>query len=100
MAAPAGTTGVIYVVEQGGLVKVVKAGKTQPEPFLDIRSLVRSGGEQGLLSLAFHPRYRQNHLFYVDYTDRNGDTNVDEYTMRGAVAGRPAVGTSGQPNRE
>ena len=46
----------------------------------------RSGGEQGLLSLAFHPRYAQNHLFYVDYTDANGDTRVVEYRSDGTRA--------------
>ena len=53
---------------------------------LDIRSLVRSRNEQGLLSVAFHPKYATNHLFYVDYTDRNGDTRVVEYRSNGTVA--------------
>ena len=41
------------------------------------------GGEQGLLSVAFHPRYASNRRFYVDYTDRNGDTRIVEYRSRG-----------------
>ncbi|MGH7474435.1 MAG: PQQ-dependent sugar dehydrogenase, partial [Candidatus Methylomirabilales bacterium] len=52
-----------------------------PVPFLDISRLVRSGGEQGLLSVAFHPRYATNGLFYVNYTDRVGDTVVARYTV-------------------
>ena len=56
------------------------------KPFLDIRSLVSAGGEQGLLSVAFHPRYARNHRFYVDYTDRNGDTRVVEYRSNGTAA--------------
>ena len=61
-------------------------GKLRAQPFLDIRSLVKSGGEQGLLSVAFHPRYASNHRFFVDYTDRNGDTRVVEYRSNGTAA--------------
>jgi glucose/arabinose dehydrogenase len=61
-------------------------GRRRPQPFLDIRSRVRSGGEQGLLSLAFDPRYEQNHFFYVDYTDLNGDTHVVRYRSDGRAA--------------
>ena len=86
VTAPASEPGKLYVVEQPGRVRVVQNGRVRAEPFLDIRSLVRSGGEQGLLSLAFHPRYAQNHLFYVDYTDTNGDTRVVEYRSDGTRA--------------
>jgi glucose/arabinose dehydrogenase len=72
----------IYVVEQAGRVRVIRNGRVLPAAFLDIRNLVKSGGEQGLLSLAFHPRYASNRLFYVNYTDRNGDTRVVEYRSR------------------
>ena len=54
-----------------------------PQPFLDIDSQVTSGGEQGLLSVAFHPRYAQNRLFYVNFTDNNGHTRVVEYRSDG-----------------
>jgi len=47
---------------------------------------VRSGGEQGLLSVAFDPGYRTNRLFYVDYTDTNGDTRVVRYRSNGTTA--------------
>ena len=70
-------------------MRVVQSGRVRAEPFLDIRSLVASGGEQGLLSVAFHPRYAKNHLFYVDYTDTNGDTRVVEYRSDG-TRGDPA----------
>ncbi len=76
----------LYVVEQGGLVKVVGRGRVRAEPFLDVRKLVSAGGERGLLSIAFHPRYKTNHLFYVDYTDTNGDTRVVEYRSDGVRA--------------
>jgi glucose/arabinose dehydrogenase len=86
VAAPRSEPGRLYVVEQAGRIVVVQGGRQRPEPFLDIRSLVRSGGEQGLLSVAFHPRYARNHRFYVDYTDREGNTRVVEYRSDGTRA--------------
>ena len=57
------------------------AGKRIPgKPFLDISRLTAAGGERGLLGLAFHPDYARNGRFYVDYTNRAGDTRVVEYT--------------------
>jgi glucose/arabinose dehydrogenase len=77
-SAPGDAT-TLYVVEQPGTIKIVKGGKITGT-FLDIRDRVRSGGEQGLLSVAFSPQYQTNHKFYVDYTDTNGDTRVVEFT--------------------
>jgi glucose/arabinose dehydrogenase len=76
----------LYVVEQPGQIQVLSRGKISPTPFLDIRPIVLSGGEQGLLSVAFDPKYQQNHRFYVDYTDKNGDTHVVQYRSNGKVA--------------
>jgi glucose/arabinose dehydrogenase len=84
-AAP-GEPNNLYIVEQPGRILVATKGKLRARPFLDIRRLVRSGGEQGLLSVAFHPKYRTNHRFYVDYTDLNGDTRVMEYRSNGRYA--------------
>jgi glucose/arabinose dehydrogenase len=58
----------LFVVEQPGRIRVVKDGAILPRPFLDIRKKVDFGGEKGLLSLAFHPEYNDNHLIYIDYT--------------------------------
>src|SRR6476646_7051769 len=55
----------LYVVEQAGRIMVMQNGQTRAAPFLDIRPLVLSGGEQGLLSVAFDPAYQANHFFYV-----------------------------------
>jgi glucose/arabinose dehydrogenase len=86
--------GRLYVVEKRGLIRVLVNGRARPEPFLDIRNLVgSSGSEQGLLSVAFHPKYGRNHRFYVDYTDRNGDTRVVEYRSDGT---RALAGTARQ----
>jgi glucose/arabinose dehydrogenase len=73
----------LYVVEQAGRILGLENGKVSPQPFLDITNDVVSGGEQGLLSVAFHPDYADNHLFYVDYTDVNGDTRVVEFRAGG-----------------
>jgi glucose/arabinose dehydrogenase len=74
----------LYVVEQPGRIRVLVRGKLRDRPFLDIASEVSSGGERGLLSMAFHPEYESNGLFYVNYTDLNGDTRVVEHrTPRG-----------------
>ena len=86
VTAPRGSRGVVYVVEQGGLVRVVKAGKVQAQPFLDVRSLTQAGGEQGLLGLAFAPNYATSRQFVIDYTDRNGDTRVVRYRSNGTKA--------------
>ncbi|MGH8672588.1 MAG: PQQ-dependent sugar dehydrogenase [Burkholderiales bacterium] len=60
----------LFVVEQPGTVRLISNGKAAAEPFLDIRDRVESGGEKGLLSVVFHPRFKQNGLFFVDYTTR------------------------------
>ena len=85
-AVPPATTGVLYVVEQAGRIEVWQQGRVRSTPFLDIRAKVLSGGEQGLLSMAFDPKYASNHFFYVDYTDLNGDTRVIRYRSNGTTA--------------
>jgi glucose/arabinose dehydrogenase len=89
VAAPANKPGWVYVVEQAGRIRIVVNGRYRSRPFLDIRRLVRSGGEQGLLSMAFHPQFAQNRRFFVNYTDVNGHTRVVEY--RSNAAGSQAL---------
>jgi glucose/arabinose dehydrogenase len=91
VAAPRSEPNRIYVVEQDGRIRVVQGRRVRT--FLDIRGRVQSGGEQGLLSVAFHPAYRQNRRFYVNYTDNNGHTRVVEYRSNGA---RALLGTARQ----
>ena len=84
-------SGRLFVVEQGGIIRLVdSAGTTLTTPFLDISSLVVSGGEQGLLGLAFHPNYASNGFFYVNYT--SPDTPLDK-----TVIARYSV-SAGDPN--
>ncbi len=72
-------SGRLYVNEQAGRVRIVEAdGTLRPQPFVDISDRVGSGGERGLLGLAFHPDFSQNHRFFVDYTNRDGNTVVAE----------------------
>lgn len=71
----------LFVVEQAGRIRVMKNGRTLPVPFLDIASSVSSGGERGMLSMAFHPDYRTNGWFFVNYTDRNGDTHIERFKV-------------------
>ena len=82
VTAPPGDQRRIFVVEQGGKIKVIRGGKVLSTPFLDVSSKVVSGGEQGLLGLAFAPDYAQSGLFYIYYTDSNGDENLIEYHRR------------------
>jgi glucose/arabinose dehydrogenase len=86
VGAPRSEPGRLYVVEKAGVIRVVVNGRLRAKPFLDIRSKVGSDdGEQGLLSVAFHPRYASNHRFFVDYTDKRGDTRVVEFRSNGTV---------------
>ena len=81
-----GDAGAVYVVEQPGRVLRIRNGKRRV--FLDVRSAVVSGGEQGLLGLAFHPGYARNRLFYVSYTSKEGRNVVARYRSRGVLAVR------------
>ena len=71
----------LYAVQQDGRIVYFVKGRLRGT-FIDLRDRVTSGGEQGLLSVAFHPNYRRNHRFYVDYTDKQGNTRVVEFRSR------------------
>ena len=73
----------LFVVEQAGRVRIIDGGQLAATPFLDIRDRVGSGGERGLLSVAFHPDYASNGRFFVNYTDNGGSTRIEEYTVTG-----------------
>lgn len=75
-------SGRLFVVEQAGRIRIIRDGRVLPRPFLDIRDKVASGGEMGLLSVAFHPRYAANGRFFVNYTAQDGGrrrTVIAEY---------------------
>src|SRR3954469_15298203 len=84
--------GRVFVVEQSGRIRIVKNGALQTTPFLDITSRVLSGGERGLLSVAFHPQYATNHFFYVYFTTQtNGDIHIERFTTTNADVADPAT---------
>jgi len=70
----------LFVVEQVGVIRVIVDGELRSEPFLDIANRVGSGGERGLLGLAFPEDYAASGRFYVYYTDRQGDTAVSRFS--------------------
>jgi len=84
----------IFVVEQGGRIRILRNGAVVPTAFLDIAGRIASGGERGLLGLAFHPRYGENGRFFVYYTDRNGDIHIAEFRAS------PASGDVADANSE
>ncbi|OGO28284.1 MAG: hypothetical protein A2W33_03145 [Chloroflexi bacterium RBG_16_52_11] len=74
-------SGRLFVLEQAGLIRIIENGALRSEPFLDIRSRVGSqGNEQGLLGMAFHPRFAENGYFFTNYTDRDGNSNIARFS--------------------
>ena len=72
----------LFVVEQGGTIKILNSdGTVNPTPFLNVSSIISSGGERGLLGLAFAPDYATTGRFYVNYTNPSGDTVISRYTV-------------------
>ncbi len=89
VAQPPGEETDIYVVEQGGrIIRVAGDGSTST--FLDVSSEISAGGERGLLSVAFAPDFAGSGRFYVDYTDRDGNTRVVEYRSEGGLGADPS----------
>jgi len=76
-----GDTDRIFIVEQRGTVRVVKNGTMLGTYFLDVQALNSSGGERGLLGMAFHPDYDNNGWVFVNYTNNGGSTVVARYTV-------------------
>ena len=75
-------SGRLFVVEQAGRIRILDGGRLLEEPFLDITDRVGSGGERGLLGLAFHPDYADNGRFFVNYTRRAGRRERDREFAR------------------
>jgi glucose/arabinose dehydrogenase len=89
-------SGRFFIVEQPGVIRIVSGGALLPNPFLDIQAKVNfDHAEQGLLGLAFHPNYSQNHLFYLNYDRLSGSqiqTVIAEY--------QETATNQADPNRE
>lgn len=77
-------SGRLFVIEKRGRIRIIENDQLLDAPFLDITDRVgSSGNEQGLLGLAFHPRYSENARFFVNYTDLNGDTVIARFQSTG-----------------
>jgi glucose/arabinose dehydrogenase len=74
-------SGRFFIAEQSGRIRVFDGAQLLDRPFLDLSALVSRGNEQGLLGLAFHPAFETNGLFYVNYTDRSGDTHIVRFRV-------------------
>lgn len=76
VAAPTGDQTRLFVVERAGRIRLLKNDVKQTRPFLDLSASVSSTDENGMYSMAFHPAYATNHMFFVFYTNLNGDIRV------------------------
>lgn len=84
---PPDGSGRMFVLEQDGRIRIVENGQLLETPLLDLNNQVGSlGNEQGLLGLAFHPRFQENGNFYVNYTDNNGNTVIARFHADGDAA--------------
>jgi glucose/arabinose dehydrogenase len=82
VGSPPEETDRLFVVEQNsGLIRIIRDGQVLVRPFLDVGAVAGQGGEQGLLSMAFHPLFSSNGRFFVHYTNNDGDTRVVEYSV-------------------
>ncbi|MDP3914122.1 MAG: PQQ-dependent sugar dehydrogenase [Bacteroidota bacterium] len=79
----------LFVVDQAGYIRIVDSdGIVRTQPFLDIRDRVTFGGERGLLGLAFHPGYKTNGFFYVNYVGAGDITNISRFKVN---SGNPEI---------
>lgn len=69
----------LFIVQRGGAIRIQDGSGLVAAPFIDLRDTVLAGGEQGLLSVAFHPDYTNNGYFFVFYTDKEGDVTLARY---------------------
>ena len=79
VTSPPGDASRLFVTQQAGVISLVRGGTPVATPFLDISGLVLTGGERGLLSMAFAPDYATSGKFYVYFTGAGGDIHIEEY---------------------
>lgn len=82
--SPRDGSGRLFLVRQEGSIAIWRDGRVIDRPFLDIRSRISTGGERGLLGIAFPPNYPNKRWFYVNYTDRSGATVIARYNLVGS----------------
>jgi glucose/arabinose dehydrogenase len=71
----------LFITQQTGRIAIYDGTRILPQPFLDVSSLISCCDERGLLSVAFHPHYRDNGLFFIDYTNPQGNTVIARYSV-------------------
>ena len=86
----------LFIVEKGGLIKILENGALLPTPFLDLSNSVNAEGERGLLGLAFDPDFATNRRFYVDYIDKTTLNTVVATYQVNATQPNMADAASGQ----
>ena len=93
LTAPTGDVGRLFIIEQGGLIRILNSldGTPRATPFLDVAGLIVTGGEQGLLGMAFDPNYAGNGRFYIYYTNTAGDIVIARY----GVSTNPDIANAG-----
>ena len=93
LTSPRGDRRRRFVVERAGRIRVVRDGRKLGRPFLDIAGDVQTGGESGLLSMAFAPDYATSRRFYVYYVDNDGFIRIDEFRRSRSSADRADPGS-------
>jgi len=83
-------SGRLFILEQGGTIRIVRNGSVTPAPYLDVGKLLSFGGERGLLGLAFAPDFETSGRIYLNYTDKRGDTVVARYTADDPASDEPS----------
>lgn len=85
-----GEPGHLWVLEQAGTIRSVRDGVVDRTPVADLRASTKSGGERGLLSLAFHPNFPAPDLVYIHRSDSDGNTLVTEHRVdAGRIGAEP-----------
>ncbi len=90
----------LFVVEQGGRVWIIQDGERLETPFIDLSSIVSPAAngtgytERGLLGLAFHPNFEENGWFFVNFTNEQGTTHVERFTVSESDPNRADLGSS------
>jgi glucose/arabinose dehydrogenase len=80
-------SGRLFVLEQGGRIRLIENDTLQPDPLLDLSAAISAGGERGLLGIAFHPRFKENGLLYLNYTAKRPNlmSFISEFRFKGAT---------------
>lgn len=81
-------SGRLFVLEQAGVIQTLVEGVVLAQPFVDLTDRVGSGGERGLLGMAFPPNFPADDRVFVSYTDKSGDTVLSSFQVDGEDAGR------------